>query len=102
MAVGRAQVHEERIEPRDETCRRVRVRDEGGARLSMLVVNLSPHGLMARSDEPIAAGQRLVFDLPEAGARAAEVRWSLGGRIGCRFDHAIAPGTYARALAAMR
>lgn len=102
MAVGLAQVHQERIESRDETWRRIRVSDSSGARLPMLVVNLSPHGLMARSEEPIAAGQRLNFDLPVAGMVTADVRWSLGGRIGCRFVEAITGGTYARTLAAMQ
>lgn len=102
MAVGLAQVHEERIEPRDETSRRVPVFANGGARMSMLVVNLSPHGLMARNEEPIGCGQRLVFDLPEVGRISAEVRWSLGGRIGCRFVEAISSDCYPRTLRAMR
>lgn len=102
MAVALANVHDDRAEPRDETWRRVRVRDEAGARAPMLVVNLSPGGLMARSEELVAIGDRLVFDLPHAGPRAAEVRWALGGRLGCRFDEAIPLALYTGTLTAMR
>lgn len=93
---------DDRIAPRDETWRRVRVSDTRGTRLPVLVVNLSPHGLMARVDETIAAGDHLVFHLPFVGPKRAEVRWSLGGRIGCKFAEAIADETYPHVLSLMR
>ncbi|MGJ3626525.1 hypothetical protein AB5I41_05895 [Sphingomonas sp. MMS24-JH45] len=68
----------------------------------MLVVNLSPFGLMARVDEPIATADQLVFDLPHLGPWRAEVRWSLGGRIGCKFDRDVMDEDYARLLSMMR
>ncbi|NJR77309.1 PilZ domain-containing protein [Sphingomonas corticis] len=102
MALRHAPWQEDRATPRDETWRRVRVADAQGARLPVLVVNLSPHGAMARVDEPVATGDRLLIDLPVVGPRAAEVRWSLGGRIGCRFEVAIPAEEYPRVLAMMR
>ena len=102
MALRHASWQEDRAAPRDETWRRVRTADAQGARLPVLVVNLSPYGAMARVDEPIAAGDRLMLDLPVVGPRAAEVRWSLGGRIGCKFEKAIDSTDYPRVLAMMR
>ncbi|KQT32268.1 hypothetical protein ASG29_10640 [Sphingomonas sp. Leaf412] len=102
MAPRPVSSQDDRIAPRDETWRRVRSSDASGARLPVLVVNLSPHGLMARVDEPVAVGARLTFHLPQVGAVMAEVRWSLGGRIGCKFDATIGPEDYPRVLALMR
>ena len=95
--------YEHRQEPRDEVHHRARATDlAAGCPLPMLVVNLSPGGLMARCEVPLAPGDRFRVVLPEAGARVAEVRWALGGRIGCQFDEPIALLDYAHALAAMR
>jgi hypothetical protein len=98
----RASWQDDRIAPRDETWRRVRVADTSGARLPALVVNLSPQGLMARVEEPVAVGDYLCFDLPHIGACRAEVRWSLGGRIGCKFERTISADDYPRVLMMMR
>ena len=103
MATRQASLwQDDRVAPRDETWRRVRVTDAHGARLPALIVNLSPQGLMARVDERIVAGELLNFDLPHVGHRRAEVRWSLGGRIGCRFDTGIDAADYPSVLAMMR
>lgn len=102
MSLAQPKVHDARIEPREETHCRVRVRDAAGPREAMLVVNLSPNGLMARSEAILPVGHLLTFDLPEAGPRPAEVRWSLGGRLGCRFLAPIPAELYPRTLAAMR
>lgn len=102
MAPRPATWQEDRVAPRDETWRRIRVADAAGARLPILVVNLSPQGAMARVDEPVATGDRLMLDLPVIGPRAAEIRWSLGGRIGCKFEKPIEAADYPRVLAMMR
>lgn len=95
--------HEHRSEPRDETHHRARATDLGsGAPLPMLVVNMSPGGLMARCEVPLGVGDRVRVVLPVAGTRVAEVRWALGGRIGCRFDQAVEMIDYPRVLLAMR
>jgi len=90
---------EERREPRDEVLHRTRATGPGGVPLVLLVVNLSPGGLMARVDHPLAIGDRVRILLPELGMMGAEVRWSLGGRIGCRFDRAVTTEFYYRLLA---
>ena len=73
--------YEHRQEPRDEVHHRARATDlASGCPLPMLVVNLSPGGLMARCEVPLTPGDRFRVVLPAAGTR--EVRWALGGRIG--------------------
>jgi hypothetical protein len=72
-----------------------------GGHHTLLVVNISPHGLMARCEEPLAAGNRIWVRLPEVGAIEAHVRWSLGGRLGCEFYEAIDLAGYYDLLTAL-
>ena len=72
-----------------------------GGHHTLLVVNISPHGLMARCEEPLAAGNRIRVRLPEVGAIEAQVRWSLGGRLGCEFPEPIDLAPYYDLLAAL-
>lgn len=94
------QTSDGRAEPRDEVYHRTRMTLADRRVVSGLVVNLSPHGLMVRTDAEIAGGEQLRIALPVVGTVGASVRWSLGGRIGCRLDHAIAPRDYRALLAA--
>ena len=57
---------------------------------------------MARCDADIPVGAAVTVTLPVAGAFAAEVRWSLGGRIGCKLAQEVPPALYQFVLAAMR
>ena len=88
-----------RREDRDDVHYHVRAFGPDAKPLTLLVVNVSPHGVMARCDKDYAAGQRIRLMLPSAGAMAAEVRWALGCRIGCKFDIAIDLATYYEMLA---
>jgi hypothetical protein len=40
-------------------------------------------------------------NLPKVGTMVAEVRWSLGGRIGCQFERAIDLASYYELLAVL-
>ena len=94
--------YEDRVEPRDTTLYRARlVSDDGGWRHAT-VVNVSPNGFMVRCDAPLEPGARVTITLPIVGAFVAEVRWALGGRIGCRLDREVPPALYQFMLAAMR
>ena len=97
-----ALAHEDRTEPRDEVFHRTRLTLGGDRIVKAIVVNLSPHGLMARADADIAMGESIRLALPVIGATTATVRWSLGGRIGCRLDQPIDPATYGSVLTAAR
>lgn len=91
---------EDRTEPRDEVHHRTRATLADHRRVPVIVVNLSPHGLMARTDAEIAVGEWITIALPAVGTVGAVVRWSLGGRIGCQLEHPIAAREYGALLAA--
>lgn len=90
-----------RREGRDEVYYRARAYGPDARQLGFLIVNISPHGLMARCESEFAVGDRIRVVLPIAGAVVAEVRWSLGGRIGCQFDQAIDLASYYELITVM-
>jgi hypothetical protein len=69
--------------------------------LTLQIVNISTHGLMARCDAAYQVGERMRITLPAVGVVVAEIRWALGGRIGCNFERAIDRASYYELLAAM-
>jgi len=99
LSIGNLAMADDRQEMRDDVHYRARAFGPDARQLSFLVVNLSPHGLMARCDTPFQTGDRLRIVLPVAGAVVAEVRWWLGGRLGCQFDPAIDLATYYELIA---
>lgn len=102
MAMARAaSVTEHRVLPRDEVHYRVRAFGPDARQVSLLLVNLSARGLMARGDVPYHVGERMRITLPVVGVVVAEIRWSLGGRIGCELDQPIDLPDYYNLLAAM-
>lgn len=92
---------EKRETPRDEVHYRVRAFGGDAQPVSILIVNLSAQGLMARVDADRPVGERLRITLPVVGVIVAEVRWSLGGRIGCELDQQIGVAEYFEVLAAL-
>lgn len=85
---------DDRSVDRDEVHYRARAFGPDARQLTFLVVNISPHGLMARCDACFEVGDRLRVQLPKVGVVIAEVRWVLGGRIGCQFERAIDLASY--------
>jgi hypothetical protein len=92
---------ERRVIDRDEVYHRARAFGPDARPHTLLIVNISPHGLMARCDHEFAGGGRLRVMLPVVGAVPAEIRWSLGGRIGVSFDSAVDLASYYELLAQM-
>jgi hypothetical protein len=92
---------EERAEPRDEVHHRSRALLADRRNVPVLIVNLSPHGLMIRSDAPVSVGEWMRVQLPVVGEMQAAVRWALGGRIGCQLERAIPASQYHAVLGAM-
>ncbi|QDZ07657.1 PilZ domain-containing protein [Sphingomonas panacisoli] len=92
---------EKREVPRDEVDYRARAYGADAQPLSLQVVNMSAQGLMARitGDRPV--GERMRITLPIVGVIGMEVRWSLGGRIGCELDRPIGMADYYELLAAL-
>lgn len=92
----------ERREDRHEVHHRTCAVDPNGRELPVVIVNTSLNGLMARCDASIEPGTKLRFRLPDVAPMVAEVRWALGGRIGCEFERSIAPAAYAVLLPKLR
>ncbi len=90
-----------RTTARDEVHYRARVFGPDAEPHTLLVVNVSPHGLMARCEHDFAEGDRLRVMLPVVGVAPAEVRWALGGRLGVSFDTAVDLASYYELLAQM-
>ena len=101
MPHGAAAYADVRAAPRDEVHYRAKGSGPDARALSLLVVNLSAQGFMARYDGEMPIGARLRITLPVVGTVAAQVRWSLGGRIGCELDAAIAQSEYYKLLSVM-
>ncbi|WP_298672460.1 PilZ domain-containing protein [uncultured Sphingomonas sp.] len=90
-----------RGELRDPVYHRTSATRADGPALSLLIVNISPSGLMARSIDAPEPGTLLSFTLPVIGQIGAEVRWSLGGRLGCQLARTIPPPLYYEMLAGL-
>ena len=90
-----------RREGRDDVYYRARAFGPDAKQLTFLIVNISPHGLMARCEDCFEPGDRIRVVLPHIGALVAEVRWSLGGRLGAQFEQAIDLAQYYELLAIM-
>ena len=101
FSIGNLALADNRQEMRDDVHYRARAFGPNAHQLTFLVVNISPHGLMARCDTPFETGDRLRIVLPVAGPVVAEVRWWLGGRLGCQFDPAIDLATYYELIAVL-
>ncbi|MEG3180772.1 PilZ domain-containing protein [Sphingomonas sp. LT1P40] len=90
-----------RVNERDEIHYRARAFGPDAQPRNLLIVNLSPHGLMARCDTEFQVGDRLRVMLPVVGVAVAEVRWCLGGRLGTQFDSAIDLASYYELIAVL-
>lgn len=99
--LGNLAAAEIRREDREEVHFRARAFGPDAKLVNLLIVNISPHGLMARCEACFDVGDRVRIQLPIAGDTLAEVRWSLGGRIGCQFDSAIDLAAYYELISAM-
>ena len=93
LAASRVQP-ERRQSERDEVFYRTRASAAGLGSFPAQVVNISANGFMARTEVEVPIGQRLSIRLPVIGEVKAEVRWSLGGRIGCQFERMIDLASY--------
>lgn len=101
MSLAAQHLIDSRAEPRDEVHHRCRAVLADRRTLSVLVVNLSPQGLMLRSDAEVSVGEWLRVTLPVIGEMQVAVRWALGGRIGCQLEKAIPANRYHAVLGAM-
>lgn len=101
VVIAATNLSDDRSEPRDEVHHRSSAMLADQRRVSVLIVNLSPSGLMIRSDVAVGAGDWLFIRLPAVGDVRATVRWALGGRIGCQLERPIPANRYHAVLGAM-
>ncbi len=101
MPFGKLAQTDGRREDRDEVHYRARATHADGRTLPLLIVNISPNGFMARCESEMAEGDTLRIALPGVGTQPAEVRWALGGRIGCQLDRPIRLADYYELLVTM-
>ncbi|QGP80902.1 PilZ domain-containing protein [Sphingobium sp. CAP-1] len=65
-----------------------------GRTYGVRIINISPHGLMCRSDSPLTPGDRASIWLPILKDHVAEIRWAQDSRAGMEFFEPIAPKIY--------
>ena len=92
---------DDRTDHRDDVHFRARAIGPDGRAAQLLIVNISARGLMARCETALAVGDTLRVHLPVIGQIAAEIRWSLGGRVGLQLDRIIPLSEYYAVLAVM-
>ncbi len=61
----------------------------GGLEANVIIHNISIAGLLLETEEALAADERLVLDLPEAGIVRAAVVWQSGFLYGCAFEQQL-------------
>lgn len=93
--------HDRRESEREEVFYRTRASAPGLGNFPVQLVNISANGFMIRTDTDVAIGDRLSLRLPVVGEVQAEVRWALGGRVGCQFARMIGLAPYLELLAAL-
>jgi len=97
LAANRVQP-ERRSSERDEVFYRTRASAAGLGTFPVQIVNISAQGLMARTETELPVGQQFAIRLPVVGEIRAEVRWALGGRVGCQFARMIDLAPYLELL----
>lgn len=61
----------------------------GGLEANVTIHNISPAGLLMETAAALEVKERLVLDLPEAGAVRAVIVWQSGSLFGCAFEQAL-------------
>ena len=101
MGLAQAAITDSRAITRDEVHYRARATGPDLRPVTLLIVNMSALGLMARCEVEFAVGDRLRVSLPVVGTIPTVVRWWLGGRLGCELESPIELADYYELLAAM-
>lgn len=77
---------------------RVNAREPASSSILVVVRNLSISGLLIETDEKLAIGDVIEFELPVAGSRLASVVWTRSNQFGCKFSEPISQGSVSAAL----
>ncbi len=93
--------NDDRATGRDEVHFRAKAFGPDAQPVPIIIVNMSAMGLMARCEADLQPGDSFTIQLPIIGTIGAQIRWSLGGRIGCELDQTINLADYYELLAVM-
>ncbi|MEL6238256.1 MAG: helix-turn-helix domain-containing protein [Pseudomonadota bacterium] len=63
----------------------------GGLEANVIIHNISVAGMLMETEEALGVDERLILDLPEAGAVRASVVWHSGSLFGCAFEQHLEP-----------
>jgi hypothetical protein len=89
-------------ERRSSHRRKLRLQAQGASvsstQTQVIIHDLSEDGLLIESPVPLATGDVLDVDVPEAGTVQAEVAWTSGRFYGCRFRSKISTAAISAAL----
>ena len=67
------------------------------AAANVVVLDLSQTGFLIRTSRHLAPGDSLQINLPHSGFQGAEVVWTSGEFVGCRFEEPISAATVSAA-----
>jgi hypothetical protein len=93
-AMGALAAADQREAAREEVFYRTRCTSPAHGAVQIQIVNISALGFMARTEGDFAVGDVVSVRMPVVGTIQAEIRWSLGGRIGGQFEHMIELAPY--------
>ena len=58
-----------------------------GCQLAVTITEMSDNGCRIEGGETLPIGEAVRIAIPNMGQIHAQIRWSLGGAAGARFDH---------------
>lgn len=86
--VGRGAMREPgfiKREPRVDTKYKASLIDSDGAKLTVVVIDISASGCRMETDGTLQIGERVEIEVPRYGTYPAQIRWALGNEAGAVF-----------------
>lgn len=75
----------------------VEARDSGPTSGTVTVYDISNTGLLIETNTSLSIGEMIEVQLPLVGFRTAEIIWTSGQLVGCKFAHALTQGVVSAA-----
>ena len=75
----------------------VEARDSGPTSGTVTVYDISNTGLLIETNSSLSVGEMIEVQLPLVGFRTAEIIWTSGQLVGCKFAHALTQGVVSAA-----
>jgi PilZ domain len=75
----------------------VEARDSSPTSGTVTVYDISNTGLLIETNSSLSIGEMIEVQLPLVGFQTAEIVWTSGHLVGCKFSHALTQGTVSAA-----